>query len=341
MTAKRPTPRDALAGLTLALLHAATPAIGANPASAAQDERGTWSFIWENDVFSGTDRNYTNGNRLSYVSPAEPWDAGLHGAVGRALFDADRHDRVRYGLAVGQDMFTPENIEAERPLPDQHPYAGWLYGEYSVYVQEPDRLHIAALQIGMVGPAAGAEFTQDNFHDLINSPEANGWDNQLKNEPAFALLLERQTRALVETGFNGLELDLTPHIGGSLGTLRTQAKAGLTLRFGTDLRRDFGPPRVRPAIGGTGFFEGRNGLSWYAFAGLEGRMVARNIFLDGNTFRDSPSVDKEPLVMDAQAGLVTTLGRARIAYTAVIRSPQFERQDPPHVFGSVSLSFKF
>lgn len=32
----------------------------------------------------------------------------------------------------------------------------------------------------------------------------------------------------------------------------------------------------------------------YVFAGAEGRGVASNIFLDGNTFEDSHTVDREP-----------------------------------------------
>jgi len=321
---------------------------GAAPARAADDKetdevdrRGTWSFIWENDVFAGTDRNYTNGNRISYVSPPDAPSAGLHGAISRSFFGADAGDEIRYGLAVGQSMFTPEDTEVAQPLPDQHPYAGWLYGEYSVFAEDAGGLTIGALQVGIVGPSAYAEEAQNNVHDIINSYQVRGWDNQLKDEVAFALLLERRERALLETGLLGLELDLIPHYGVSLGTLRTHAKAGATFRFGTDLRRDFGPPRVRPAVGGSGFFEATDGFSWYLFAGAEGRAVARSIFLDGNTFKDSPSVDKEPLVVDAQAGLVMTFRSFQIAYTGVIRSPQFESQDDPQLFGSVSISVKF
>ena len=34
------------------------------------DQRGTWSFTLENDIIAGTDRDYTNGALISYVSPA-------------------------------------------------------------------------------------------------------------------------------------------------------------------------------------------------------------------------------------------------------------------------------
>ena len=36
-----------------------------DPRLLKQDDDGTITFIWENDRFGGTDRNYTNGNRIS------------------------------------------------------------------------------------------------------------------------------------------------------------------------------------------------------------------------------------------------------------------------------------
>jgi len=303
-------------------------------------EDGTWTANWENDIFGGTDRNYTNGNRFSYVSP-EAGMGGLHGPIARALLFADENDRVRWGLALGQSLYTPRDTEARRPLPDQHPYAAWVYGEYSVYAQDRDSLRMVGLQAGLVGPSAQGEWTQNNVHEIINSYEVNGWDNQLEDEPAFALMFERKERALIASEYVGLELDVVPHIGVALGTLRTQANAGATLRFGDDLKRDFGPPRIRPAMGGSGYFEATPSFNWYLFVGVEGRAVARNLFLDGNTWKDSASVDKEPFVGELQYGLVLQYDRVQLAWTFVTRSRQFEEQERPQQFGAVSLSVKF
>ena len=197
------------------------------------------------------------------------------------------------------------------------------------------------MQIGIVGPSAFGEEVQNNFHELIRSYEVRGWDNQLNDEVAFAVLAERQERFVLDDALLGLKLDLIPNAGVTLGTLRTDAKLGATLRYGNDLRSDFGPPRIRPAVGGSGFFEASGDFSWYLFAGAEGRAVARNIFLDGNTFQDSASVDKKIFVAEAQAGLVTIFDDVRVAYTAVVRSPQFDGQDESQIFGSISLSVKF
>jgi hypothetical protein len=77
------------------------------------------------------------------------------------------------------------------------------------------------------------------------------------------------------------------------------------------------------------------------FAGLEGRAVLYNIFLDGNTFTDSHSVDKETWVGDVQAGVVVQWNRFRITYTQIFRTKEFEGQDDGDLYGSVSLSYRF
>jgi lipid A 3-O-deacylase len=76
-----------------------------------------------------------------------------------------------------------------------------------------------------------------------------------------------------------------------------------TLRIGDFADDDFGPARIRPGVpGGDGVSDVSAGFDWYVFAGAEGRYVAHNIFLDGNTFADSHSVDRRPFVLDIQLG---------------------------------------
>ena len=108
--------------------------------------------------------------------------------------------------------------------------------------------------------------------------------------------------------FLGLNFDILPNIGGSLGNVFTCAEAGLVLRLGSDLTHDFGPPRIRPGLPGSSYLRPRKGFLWYVFGGFQGRAVLKNIFLDVNTLSDSHSVEKKPFVGDLQAGLVFPVG---------------------------------
>jgi hypothetical protein len=200
------------------------------------------------------------------------------------------------------------------------------------------------LSLGVVGPAALGEQTQKFIHKHVSdSPEPQGWHNQLKNEPALTLGWQRTWPQSLSGEAGGLFWSVAPYTGATVGNVYTYADAGFNIRVGPSTEKWQDPPlRVRPAMPGSGFFEiPENRWSWYLFGGIEGRAVARNIFLDGNTFTDSHSVDKNPLVGDANAGLALTYGQFRISYTAVYRTREFEDQDDPEIFGAISAGYRF
>lgn len=333
--------------LAFALAILATPA-AAEPSSDPEDARGTWSFTLENDIIAGTDRDYTNGALLSYIAPANdlPW-------VGRflksKLFWLEGADDWRMSYGVGQNMYTPQDISRRFPDPDDRPYAGFLYGSVGISADTrassgaPRQLDVLALDIGIVGPGSLAEPTQKHVHELIDSDDPKGWDEQLATEVAFRLLYERSWRASGKWDLPLLPLegDVTPHVGLALGTVATYAAAGASFRIGEDLGDDYGPPRVRPALGSPGFFRDIDGFSWYLFAGVQGRAVARDLFIQGNTFKDSPGVNVEPLQLDIQAGFAIQVGRVEMAFTQVLRSPQHTRKGRWNRFGSVNLRTRF
>ena len=308
----------------------------------AVSEGGTFSLTFENDLFGNSDQNYTNGARISYVTPRN--EITKVGRFARRnlgwLTDADDW----YGtVALGQNIYTPEDLSLRPPDPDDRPYAGFLYVSFGIAADRGDRLDTIALDLGVVGPAAQADDSQRIIHDLFGFNDPKGWDYQLENEPGVRLLYERKYRFGYDFDlpvFN-LAVDAAPHYALALGNVDTSAAAGLTVRVGDKLRDNYGPPRVRPALAGPGFYEADSGFGWYLFAGAEGRVVGRNIFLEGNTFRDSPSVDPHRLVADLQAGVALQFGGYELSYTHVFRSPEFEGDDGFNDFGSLTLSAKF
>jgi len=315
--------------------------LGIAPQARADEfEDGTFNLVLENDIVSGFDQDYTNGIQLS-------WTSGLGGAPSWAVdaarwlpFFADQGDvRVSYG--IGQNMYTPSDITLADPPADDRPYAGWLYGSIGLTEETGTRLDQLQLQIGMVGPASLADKTQSWVHGIIGADKPQGWDHQINNEPGIVLTYERSWRAFVSGDIWGFSFDATPHIGGALGNVFTYANAGATLRLGWNLPDDYGPPRIEPSLPGSGFFEPQDDFGFYFFAGLDGRAVARNIFLDGNTFQDSRSVDRNIFVGDAQVGVAFTIRTVRLAYTHVFRTPEFDGQHNVDKFGALSLTLRF
>ena len=307
----------------------------------------------ENDRIAGTDRNYTHGTRLSLLSPEV--NAGCGGEEWRrptetlqswtsAVPFPNPYPNRRWKLAVGQSIFTPEDTGAEDLIEDDRPYAAWLYVGFGVvaYDEAYENYEAVNLDLGVVGPLAQGEFVQNTFHNLIDVPEADGWDNQIENEPGFMLSYERKWRFRAPGEFLGMQVDMLPHVGASLGKVMTHAGLGATFRIGAGLPdRDFGPPRIRPSVPGSDFFTREKKIGWYLFGGGEGRAVMRNIFLDGNTFRDSPSVDKNNFVFDLQGGAALSYDRARLVFTTVLRSPEQEGDEELDLFGALTLGVRF
>ncbi len=242
-----------LAWLTLTLLFL-------NISAAAEEEpqqKGSFNFQFENDVFNPdpSDRHYTNGMLFSYQTGENRVWNWLDGWARRHYFP-DPDVRLHASLAVGHNLYTPEDISTTELVTDDRPYAGWLHVDLGLVGQVDDVLRTMQLSFGMVGPAAKGEEFQKWIHKVIDSPEPMGWDNQLNNEPTMMLLFEQKWRNVFSPGFFrglGLDVDLSPHGSVALGNVFTYGGVGGTVRLGQGLERDFGPPRIQPAPPGSGF----------------------------------------------------------------------------------------
>ncbi|MBM3618945.1 MAG: lipid A deacylase LpxR family protein [Alphaproteobacteria bacterium] len=318
-----------------------------DPAVAAAEApkevaKGTFSLTYENDIFTGSDKGYTNGVRGSWTTAADDEPRVLRPLLKvMPMFPDEGSKRVSY--AIGQSMFTPEDIETPVLQVGDRPYAGWLYGSMGLINDTGTQLDTLELTLGIIGPYSFAEQTQEFVHDNItDSPHPMGWQHQLDTEPGIIISYDRKWRSYLQLGMLGHGIDFTPNLGASIGNVQTDARVGATLRLGKNLPADYGPPRVRPSLSGSDFFLPTQSFSWYLFGGVEGRAVGRNIFLDGNTFGDSNStVDKEYFVGDVQAGVAFTYQTWRVAYTHVFRTKEYETQDEAESFGALTLSHQF
>ena len=323
-----------------------------------QSPQNTWTFTFrfENDLFASTDRNYTNGIKLSWISPDLDWFSDSHNlpdwskTVVEKLPFSNLEDRQRnIVFSIGQNIFTPDNTDTRDLIVDDRPYAGWLYGSAAFHTKNYRHLDTFEIQGGFVGPLSFAEETQNFIHDLRNIDEAQGWDNQIENEPGLALIYEHKDKIITPQTFSGFGFDAITHYGAAVGNVFTYANAGLEMRVGWNLPTDFGTSLIRPG-GDTNapadtqdprFQKVGHGLSLHAFAAATGRLVLRDIFLDGNTFRDSHSVDKEWLVGDFIVGVSLIYDSLKLSYSQVFRTKEFEGQDDSHNFGSISISYTY
>ncbi len=341
-----------------------TPSTTPTPASADTDadsanvpterarDTGVFTVYFENDYFGGTDEHYTNGTKFSWLSGdltgwgRTGWRQGLLEAL---PFINRPGTQKNFGFSLGQNIYTPQDTSLANPNPNDRPYAGWSYVELSFISKTATRADILSIQAGIVGPSSLAEDTQRVVHEWINDSVPRGWDYQLRDEPGVNLVYERRHRWIARGLGDTLGVDFIPHGGFSLGNVQTYANLGGVARLGFNLPSDFGVGLSRGGSIGAAPADDNDprvavdrDFSLFVFAGADGRAVARDIFLDGNTWKDSRSVDKEPFVADLMAGVGLIAGRWQLTATFVHRTREFETQAEDHSrFGSVTLSVAF
>lgn len=302
------------------------------------------TFNSENDLYGGgTDRNYTNGARITYFSLGTPVPEFFH-AIDRMVPTFSINETTSISWSLGHNLYTPSDIKISANQNNDRPWAAFVYGSAGLVSVTKNHIDSLEATIGLVGPAAMGEQIQKFIHRHVSdSPMPKGWRHQLKNEPGLMLSWERSWRERYGLDAMGWSAGATPYIGATIGNIYTYASTGVTFYLTPyDGRFQDTPVRVRPAMPGTGaFVVPENTLSWYLFGGVEGRLVGRNIFLDGNTFTDSHSVDKKYLVGDATAGIALTYGRTRLSYALIYRTREFDDQDKGDIFGTVTLGVRF
>jgi lipid A 3-O-deacylase len=305
------------------------------------------SAIEENSRLAphGNDRHYTNGALLAFTTgPLSEnciWNAPARW-LGQSTFlfhpqSLKTDDRLEW-IIFGQSIFTPQDHHASDPSLSDRPYAGWLYTGLD-FIQDYNAQQLTSLEIlgGVVGPWALGRQVQNSFHGLFGYQAVRGWNFQLGNEFGFTVSWERKWRFNHELGA-GYSWEIIPDAGITAGNVFTYAEAGFLARIGRGLKDDWGPEMIRPGYSGSSYFSGqRSGVKfgWDFFVGAQARAVALNIFLDGNTFQDSRSVVKEPVVADLIVGAeLFSINGFRFGFSLVTRTPEFRKQTGMDNFGS-------
>lgn len=356
------------------------PMIGQGPCTPEQTLRWRGATLrLENDLFVGSDRNYTNGVALAVVSHdlegrlrpdclPRPLDlysrfiAWSDQGFWRNAGDATASQNVV--LRIGQAMYTPEDNNRTELIRNDRPYAGLLYVGLAWNRRVPapevgyEMLDTRELTLGVIGPWSLAEQSQDLVHRVRGFERFHGWDNQLRNEPAFQLAMERKFKPWADGAIQpGWRADAIGSHALRLGNIETAADVGIEFRAGWNLPNDFGsyptrpgaenrPPSSASALRTTQpQSAAAPGPGAHVFANLDAKAVAWDFSLDGNLFRSSHHVGRRPWIAQAAIGISSqwlVAGRGiRLALMRVWRTREFDEQLGRHAFGSIALSLEF
>ncbi len=304
-------------------------------ASQAEEWR---SISLDNDLFIGRDDGYTNG---IYIAQHKIGAGANTPSLGFLLRPFSRAIESDSDFAVntytlGQTMVTPEDITQEVPDSNDIPYSGLLFFSNTYIWGQENVADNFSFTIGVIGPASLAEQSQKLVHKIVDSDQPKGWDYQLKNELVFQFDRGRIWRKWL--GENSQHTDLVFLADLGIGTVETSVSSSAFLRFGESLRRTYITPsfhsnRTTNPIAVDG--------GWFAYLGLRAKYLARQIFIDGNTFRnDSPSTDLDHLQFSMSLG--ATYSWKDFSLSFALESSHIFEDNPEAVsrYGSLTLAWK-
>jgi len=244
---------------------------------AARDypNKGHVLLAWENDMYFRTDYYFTNGFQADFYH-----EKLEHSPLNWLLIPIQKPagSNNHYGLQLRQEIHTPKDLSADSVSYGDHPYSSTLTLSQEKIVNLPQsgiRIR-SGLRIGVLGPAALGNRTQEAAHSVSNpSRPPQGWDYQLTND----FIINYDLR--VEKSIIHNQSTMLGWLGqGRFGTLHTDMESGLWFRL--DARKGFFQ-RLGPS--------GGRGLNSILHLSASASYVFYNATLQGGVFnRTSPYI---------------------------------------------------
>jgi hypothetical protein len=278
---------------------------------------------WANDVWTGTDRYFTNGLELRYYNS---FFRKLPSSY--ILLPEKKGEIVYHGLTLTQNFYTPDLHYSEHFSSDR-PFASYLLlGHRKISLNNEKHIRKQSeLQIGILGRYSGGEEIQNSIHKVLPTSEpVVGWNNQLHANPAL------NYRMKFEHGlYNTKDFELMSVANINLGIPYTDVGGGLKMRVGhmNGYFSDFG-------------VNTKKGWQLYFFAEVGAKYVAYNATLEGGLFYDNAYImkDIDRFVVQSHLGVAFTMKNFGIEVGQKTISREF-KTGRSHMWGYVTFRFAF
>lgn len=296
------------------------------------------SFTLDNDLFIASDDGYTNGIYVSWYffgrDEEQPESSWLVQPLKWSMPD-EKGELSVSAYSIGQSMFTPEDILATNPDPNDIPYSGLLFLSNTYIVSYGPYADVISTTVGVVGPISGAEGSQKFIHDITGSDQPQGWSHQLDNELIFKFSRGRMWRHWVSE--NG-HFDFLSGADIGIGTLESSINAGFTIRVGNQLDVSHISGSLIPSR--TSNFVAIND-GWFAYLMVGASLIANQIIFDGNTFRDSRSIETDHTHLALTSGLAYSWGNLSVTLAYVDFSFTDDEHSNLSQLGTLTIGWMF
>jgi lipid A 3-O-deacylase len=223
-------------------------------------------YYFDNDFFANTDYYYTQGHDFELVSPKL-----VKNPINK-LFIKLKNSEQKYGVSLEQLGFTPTNLESDKILYDDRPYASLIM--LKSFLISTDTVHKVTfssnLSFGIIGSFTSGKEIQTVIHEVIGRQIPLGWKYQIKNDVIlnYDITHEKQLYRL-----NNL-FALNSNVKLRLGTMNTNVSVGLTSTFGK-INAPFNPSKNKNNFQVYGYYQALFTTVGYD-ASLQGGLFNKN-----------------------------------------------------------------
>lgn len=299
-------------------------------------------ILTENDAYTNVfiDKDYSAGNRIAYTSKEYDFyndNQSSKMSWLRKVSIYPKENLTSWTLSLTNEIYTP-NTKTYIPPANEHPYAGIMYLSFGINQRRENSFERIWVDVGVTGNASLAKPIQDLIHTTINAGSNSplpGWHTQVGDEFVFNFHYQYTGRiTLLDTKYFGI--DYLPTISLSLGNGSTYLDYNSRIKFGYNIKNDFGVGKVNF---GPDLWEvfGKK-LSVYLYAGAGIRGVLRNIYIQGNSW-ESNRQNIENIVYYFEGGFAVSYKCFKLAYTVTYKSREFTNQPGGDVYGGINLAF--
>lgn len=320
--------------------------------STALEAADQFSFQVYNDFFAGNDRHFTNGIAISWLDNTQNRDASasvsayskfLQRSIDYIPFvDLDSNTNYTAGASISQIIVTPSDTTLSTAQYYDVPYAGYLALSSYIFAWKSSSFQEYRLEVGVMGPQAGAKEVQNSFHRMIGNSTLQGWGTQLGPEYTLNGLYRYGDISWQHDSSGYWSMDLFNHAGFELGNFVTEAFVGSMFRIGNNYIRNFNVhyPYLREEASLLKVDQIHEWFGWSFSFGLNLGTVVYSMILDKGK-EEGYGTDKNFFNANIYGGLDFFYNRHKFTIYYQSQSPYVKAQNEIDILGGFMYSYQF
>lgn len=313
-------------------------------------ENDFWNFGSKTDIY------FTQGLKIEWLHPLSK-----KSFLQNSIFTLCEDSENAIGYSIGQNLYTSSDITVSELMEGDRPYSAWTY--ISSFLISNDycakRRLTSEIYLGVIGPMAQGEFIQREFHELIDSPDPKGWDNQIANDVGINFMLRYELPLIdYQNKQKSFSVAIIPFPEVQLGTVFNNVGLGMISKISfinssSYFSNPFNDPgsinkagdRTKKTNANPTLLKAISASSLSIFGRPVVRGVLYNALLQGGVFnRDSSyfisDSDMRRFYLNMEYGITWSTPYWDLSFSKALRTKEFDFQARHHEWGQIYLTVK-